>query len=731
MSYSRARNTVAFFSSVVALLLAAFFCFLRIGFDNFGDMSLWSVLNVSGLSWFILLFPANLRRRRGSWQEIDVWGLLLGLSLVVGVGVFASFSGISLVLPFVFLGIIFFGISLFSYLKQLTLFRFVISSVLVLFYSLWLIGLFWGQNGAHPLFYEGIFYGFGHIDILYHSAIVGMLKTFSVVSTGLDGIPYEGYHFASHWIFAQISSLLKMRAVTFYQLGFPVIFIPLFINAMLLLILDVRRHVMLVVDFAIEKDFFFWFLFVFLQIGFLPNCFYGLIKSGRFTRYSSQSYTVALFLSLLLISTLIYFWKKQTGKNFWTRAAYLLFFAPFFVGLIALTKISVGFLLLAAGGYFLLAKGLYKQRLPLLGYIFTVLIFAVVYFCIADLFFVNGGAENMASLDFFQFFRGMLTSLLPFWLWFYYLFAFISIGFQIYNEKVGSIGDFFVALRQNRLIGVEVLMVFCVVGFLPLALLYIPDDGALYFSDYQGLLAILFLLACLPFHHMSFKSFNFKHILKWKLVHVFVFMVLLPGLITALFNTAARLHRAIETNIDYRLAIVDNKNHPASFSDLARRAIKVKSPNKIIKMLLPLYSADSIQNGLKDSKEYGLMQAMAKLSALPIEEKRKSLLFIPGNDSFWELCEKKRNKLSFVVPAVAEMAMLDGLPPLIEGQPISYKYYSYRYAPRTKPQRTEDIGIEVLCRRVRGRGFSKLLILDSNSGKIKDYDCEEVLRGLD
>ena len=101
--------------------------------------------------------------------------------------------------------------------------------VLVLFagfFSLYSAGASWGNGYQNPLFVESLCFGKAHIDTLYHVTISNMLRSYGVVSTGLDGLPFTPYHFGSHWLFAAASNLLHVRVIDFYNRGYPVVFVP-------------------------------------------------------------------------------------------------------------------------------------------------------------------------------------------------------------------------------------------------------------------------------------------------------------------------------------------------------------------------------------------------------------------------------------------------------------------------------------------------------------------------
>ncbi|BCF98099.1 hypothetical protein PPGU19_026680 [Paraburkholderia sp. PGU19] len=80
-----------------------------------------------------------------------------------------------------------------------------------------------------PWVNEATMFGQVHVDLLFHSAIVNMLRLYSVGSIGVDGaIPFP-YYFGSHRIVEALSGILDIQPLTFYSVVFPLLLGPLFL----------------------------------------------------------------------------------------------------------------------------------------------------------------------------------------------------------------------------------------------------------------------------------------------------------------------------------------------------------------------------------------------------------------------------------------------------------------------------------------------------------------------
>ncbi|NQT30421.1 MAG: hypothetical protein HQ596_07600 [Candidatus Saganbacteria bacterium] len=664
-----------------------------------------SLLNIVFLSWFILLLPDNIRRFRQfiginlkeSWLNSDACVSLSGLILVVVAGLGVAFLGINTLLLFVVIGAVFFLLSLKEFILNVSLRQSLMILVILLVYSLWLITMFWSVHMG-PLFIEGILIGQGQIDPLFHSALAGMLKIFNIASTGLNGIPYIGYHFGSHWIFAQLSFLLRIPLLTFYQIGFPIIFIPLFIQSMLFLALDIRKHILPQgIKDNFQLDFKFWGIFLITQIGFLPKVVYGWLGSSVVARYASESYTLAIIFSLLLMALCIDFWGRGPAAKLRVKdKLFLILIVPFLIGLITWSKISVGILIIVLAAYLFLRLKLYKKIIFAIGFIASLLVFGVIFLLISKILFVYNPSGATISISLFDNIRGKQFYILPFYFLLYYFIAFVFIILRLYRAGIDTWDKLRSQFLQNKLIDVETLVVLCFVGFLPGALIFLPSGGAGYFSDYQGVIAAILLLAYLPIFWP--KNIRINIVLKIALI-----FVVLPFVVAMLFNVFAFTYRILRDNIDIRIAILSETESVSGSKSIAS-----------------LYSADKLQKAMENNKRYPLLQALRKLNGLPLEEKRRSLVFVSHKDTlFWTTLAKQKG-LPFLVPALTGMAMIDGVP-LLEN--VYYREYGFNlYQLRKKPQTAADRKIGNLLSKVREKGFSQLILLNAESGEIKKYE---------
>jgi hypothetical protein len=119
--------------------------------------------------------------------------------------------------------------------------------------------------------------------------------------------------------------------------------------------------------------------------------------------------------------------------------------------------------------------------------------------------------------------------------------------------------------------------------------------------------------------------------------------------------------------------------------------------------------------------------ALRDIAQLPESERRQSLLFIPqSNHQFWSMFTAD-NRCTFtplIAPAVASVAMIDGMPAV--GCEITDQYNMTAYRRRERPQRPQDMNSETLCERARAMGFKYVIVLEAPGNEIprrQRLDC--------
>ena len=133
------------------------------------------------------------------------------------------------------------------------------------------------------------------------------------------------------------------------------------------------------------------------------------------------------------------------------------------------------------------------------------------------------------------------------------------------------------------------------------------------------------------------------------------------------------------------------------------------------------------QGGEVRSAYYPIVTALRDISRLPTGERRRALLFIPQSSSqYWSMfrADDRCTFTPFIAPAIASVAMVDGMPAV--GCAVTNQYNMPRYQERTRPQTEADVTDAALCSKARARGFSEVLVLDAPEGIVprrRRIDC--------
>jgi len=233
---------IPLFVAGVTLLLGSFYFIARFGFAN---NSLLEVMNIIGVSFFLIFFPycaiffKTRFKIKEAWHNSIPFYFLLGFFLIIVLGNVSSYINISYF--FSILGFMFFISAFVIYLKSKNN-KIVLVIIFTFLFSLWLVGAIWGTKYINPLFLEKILLGEAHIDTLFHSSMANMIRSYNIPSTGLDGVSFIPYHWGSHFVFVEFAKFLNLSIFDFYNLGRPIIFTALLVQSFLILVFSIINH---------------------------------------------------------------------------------------------------------------------------------------------------------------------------------------------------------------------------------------------------------------------------------------------------------------------------------------------------------------------------------------------------------------------------------------------------------------------------------------------------------
>ena len=342
------RVFVIILTLVLSTIFAIVYVISRIGFENPKSDTVF-VIKILFLSYFIILFPYILIRFLAIFKYKKL-NLIPGLEslltfaiiiFVILIGFLNEKINFNLLFILAIFGLLFIVFLLIDFKLNYLDKSFSLPVILIILgLIIWFVGTRWGYNYANPFYPESIINGVAHVDTLFHSSITNMIRTYGVPSTGIDGLVKISYHYGSHWIFAQFCKLINIGALKFYQLGFPIIFVPLLLKTILMAILDFKSLYKNNKFFDIKKDYIFWIIISFGFFGVLPQ--FLKFSYSDHSMILSESYLVSFVFTYLLISTLVFIENNQYSKKIYIvlKNFFYIVLLPLFIAIIGFSKIS-------------------------------------------------------------------------------------------------------------------------------------------------------------------------------------------------------------------------------------------------------------------------------------------------------------------------------------------------------------------------------------------------------
>jgi len=661
--YDRNRLTATLFCSGLTLLFSAVFVLLRLAFP----ISCTTVLKTAGLGLFLINLPVALYKVKA----FDSLKALIGILIAVLFGWISNRTAINLSWIFPAAGWIFFIWNSIRFFQACTFKTVLRLSPIFLLFSAWVVSWLWKSGYQNPLFLEGLSLGHGHDDTLFHASISQMIRTYGIPTTGVDGLPAMRYHFGSHWLFAQLASLIQIPLLDFYNFGFGAVCISLYFFALLMVVIEwghLKNNVF-TIGFDSRSGKIFWFLFLFCHIPFLTETFLSTIAIWNHYLIS-ESYCVALTVLFLGLPAVLYgFLRMGRNRGLKPPQIYFFLFLPAFVVVLGLMKNSVMILFVGAVLYAFLRMACWRD--PAATGSILVLVLAACW----TVRMTTSPSYNASHVVWFDFIKGNVRpSRLLFFFVFYFLFsiAYSVIRFRQLNFQ--SWKSFKMLFQKRATLDMELLIWICTIGFLPGMLFFIPGGSAQYFSDIQTRLAIPLLLTVVP---------------AWPTAHRIVqkrktALFLVCACCTLwIFFTASSVKKMVKLNLNYRIEMAHSKNTP---TELLKEAFSGKHPIPYLKHAL----MDTPVRSLHRNKYMPFLETLYGLDRESREWKSHSLIYIPQCDTlFWRsfYADHPRWKISLMVPAISGVAMIDGLPPA-DMQPMyhGFGYYTPRVQKETRPR---------------------------------------------
>jgi len=338
----------------LAIQIALFFFYLTSSAFSEFDLPIDLVLAQLALGVVLLLIPDLVYFRWKHGVAIITISLLV---LLVAIGWFCSHSPIieklipKIIWVYPIVGISVLGFYLQKLVRHVKYREIILTVLLAGVFGIYVSSVCWGTGYHSPFFTERILLGIAHVDTLFHAAITNLFQTYGYPSIGLDGALKLKYHAGSHLVFGSLAGITNIHVLGFYNISYPVIFIPLYFKAILLLTLQITTSNSLNWN-------------PFLSYMGIAICWLSLPWPLDMHPFVSESNLLALTVAIFFGSIVV-----EYKYRYWIPLLYFLI-----ILLIFFLKISVGAIVFGSISYLIVRAGLIKKPLIYCQYIIYFLV---------------------------------------------------------------------------------------------------------------------------------------------------------------------------------------------------------------------------------------------------------------------------------------------------------------------------------------------------------------------
>lgn len=556
-----------------------------------------------------------------------------------------------------------------------------------------LAGASWESTYSSPVFLERMLFRETPVDPWFHSAITSMIQTFGHASIGLDGAPLLRYHTGSHHLFASLSTLSRLEAIEFYQVGYPLFVLPLLVFTIVLLgarlcvAVNARQPR---VD-TLSRHPWIWLGLLLLLVGVSSVRLGGvplLQPLGQGHWITSESYGVAIALAALLGSLLADAPAVLEGRGLgsWLFACVAL---PMTLAVAGFAKVSVLVVVLPTALFVSWRAGYLRDRRVIVGLV-TATILSVGVLLSASA--VSGGTRPLV-LGFYRMWLVGSNPLPPILA----AIAFLA-GHYLLTLTYLALPHRYVAMGRREhgnaksdavspgRIATEALVMVALLGAAPGLLLDIDGGSALYFSDVQRYLAGALILS----EVLAADLFG-ERVPRRPADAVTVGKAAIG--VAAVLLVASVGWRALGGVLDVRASL---RGTPLD-ADLTMSAAR---------MLLQDQAEDGRR--LESAPAWQNIRRVRALRASARRVRESNAIYVPRTDAYWSVNGPVQSALA--VPALSGGAMVYGAPSRagaetrFEGIGWIEKFQSEEQTPPA------GVTIEEVSARARAKGFDGLLV---------------------
>lgn len=649
----------------IALVVAIAHTLARLGFE---DLQILSAIKGLAILAVVVGFPSLVRRTVSIPAKAD--GLLICGALVL-----LAVLGVLLPYPFGFALACVAGIAgilcTVTELPSLSKKQRVTLAVATIILSAWAAGYLYAQSVHDPLVLEMRTAHGGRSDSIFHSALIENLKTYGIISTGVDGVQPFHYHTASHRMFSVLADLTDETALSFYLVLYPIFIPALFLRAFLLASNGLRSAFN--ESWTLEQitSPSFWLLSLTLIVGCIPRFIRQYTAGLAWGQpYASESYATSLlffFLGLSVVSFL------SQGQKLARWGAVL--FTTAWLALLTATKVTWLLIGPLTMGFLLIRDKRFK----------SMQFAAAIPLAVAAAYAVNKfsrasecqGGINLSYWDWFKY-TGLPGHDAEFVLWYHFpLWALIALSCLTFGIK-----KLFSPTAKETVLP-QLIAGLSIAFFIFTNVIELKGAAGLYFIDPIRWMALLTFMTL----------FSWSWISQWKPTAKTGLAVTI--LLLLVVNAAGEIGKAVDRNLRDRRQLA---------------ALLGSGPMSVERMI------EMPQKAIAQNQSYQIIQRLRELRSISRSERQQALLFIPQScKSFWTMCHDRYG--AFTGQALSGIAMFDGLLPVGMTEE-AFGFASYRQREAGEIQPTDKATI---VKRAKSLGFKQVIALDSTNGELREH----------
>jgi len=544
--------------------------------------------------------------------------------------------------------------------------------------------MYWRSGGEHLILYpEAVLGGLVHADVLQQTAIVNMIDTYGVASTGLDGLVPLKYHNGSLWVAQSLRQLCEFRALDFIAFGYGLLLVPLYVAGAFACAATLRVVVQREKESSPPLSY--WIACVLAVVGLFPFAVDPNHWNFNQGILNSDSYLFAFGLSMWLIAIAATFYLPLQGRTQTFSLAGKLGFSmgsPAALALVGFVKISQAYLLLSLLLYLCWRVKWLRVWPALLGVTLSLLVFATQMHTE-----VGAVAAKFAP---FRFDR-IHPEWVPYFFIVYFLWAWLFLFLWARVRNVRNLADMLRTIHSGESLPVELVFVVVIAGVLPYLLMDFYSPAWKYFTEFHGIFAAVSIAAFIPRIELSDLAATLRNG-QISLAQCFGLILAIAVCGHLFMTTEGSMYRMVKSIGEVRAAIAG-----APLLEWRSQLLKInRTPSRW----------DPTVEARKN-----VLQCLENLGHEQLELRRTSAVYIPKTDRlYWDMRQVGIGATPFIAPAESGMAMISGLP---EFEDIGWAATGWGYPQYKLPSSPEppvDQTREALTK-ARQSGFRFLWVL--------------------